>query len=391
VVDYGLLPPEINSARVYTGPGAGSLLAAQAAWAGLAADLEAAAAGHRSVISGLTSGPWLGPASASLVAATAPFVAWLQGSAEEAALAASRAGSAAAAYETAFAATVPPPVIAANRAQLAALIATNLFGQNTPAIAATEAQYFEFWAQDAGAMYGYAGSSAAASQLTDFAEPAEVVDPLGVADQAIAVFKAQNEVLQRNAANLVSIVNPRVSEVLRALSTPIQFKGIDDWLVFNTPFDDVVALYSKYFVPYVATAAMGIQSAQSFGQVSNGITAMTSFMKGLAPAAKALEGVGAAAGAGAAHAASNVGSVAAGLGNALPLGGLSVPPSWAPVNAITNPAVGVLTSAVEPASAEGMNALPMAPFGQLGGNRYGRILPTYGFKPAIMAKPPAAG
>jgi PPE-SVP subfamily C-terminal region len=70
---------------------------------------------------------------------------------------------------------------------------------------------------------------------------------------------------------------------------------------------------------------------------------------------------------------------------------LSVPPSWAPVNAITNPALGTLTNAVEPASAEGMNALPMAPFGQLGGNRYGRILPTYGFKPAVMAKPPAAG
>jgi PPE-repeat protein len=391
VVDYGLLPPEINSGRIYTGPGAGALLAAEAAWAALAADLEAAAAGHRSVISGLTSGPWLGPASAALITAATPFVAWLQSSAEEAARAASQAGTAATAYEAAFAATVPPPVVAANRAQLAALIATNLFGQNTPAIAATEAEYFEFWAQDAGAMYGYAGSSAVASQLPEFAEPAEVVDPLGVVDQAIAVFKAQNEVVQRNAANLTSVINPRVSEVLRALSTPIQFKGIDDWLVFNTPFDDVVALYSKYFVPYVATAAMGIQSAQSFGQVSNGITAMTTFAKGLAPAAKALEGAAAAAGAGAAHAASSAGSVAAGLGNALQLGALSVPPSWAPVNAITNPAVGTLVDAVAPASAEGLNALPMAPFGQLGANRYGRILPTYGFKPAVMAKPPAAG
>ena len=52
--------------------------------------------------------------------------------------------------------TVPPPVIAANRAQLMALIATNFFGQNTPAIAATEAHYSEMWVQDATAMYGYA-------------------------------------------------------------------------------------------------------------------------------------------------------------------------------------------------------------------------------------------
>jgi PPE-repeat protein len=64
-----------------------------------------------------------------------------------------------AAYEAAFAMTVPPPVIAANRALLMALIATNFFGQKTPAIMATEAQYTEMWAQDAAAMFGYAGAS----------------------------------------------------------------------------------------------------------------------------------------------------------------------------------------------------------------------------------------
>ena len=75
--------------------------------------------------------------------------------------AATQARAAASAYETAFAATVPLPVIAANRTQLASLTATNIFGQNTPAIAATEAQYGEMWAQDAAAMYGYAANSAA--------------------------------------------------------------------------------------------------------------------------------------------------------------------------------------------------------------------------------------
>jgi len=63
---------------------------------------------------------------------------------------------------------VPPPVIEANRALLQALVATNLFGQNTPAIAATEALYAEMWAQDATAMYGYAGTSATATTLTPF-------------------------------------------------------------------------------------------------------------------------------------------------------------------------------------------------------------------------------
>ena len=65
--------------------------------------------------------------------------------------------------------TVPPPVIAANRALLAALVATNFFGQNTPAIMMTEALYAEMWAQDAAAMYGYAGASVAAAQVTPFA------------------------------------------------------------------------------------------------------------------------------------------------------------------------------------------------------------------------------
>ena len=42
-MDFALLPPEINSARMYAGPGSGPTLAAAAAWEALAADLEGAA------------------------------------------------------------------------------------------------------------------------------------------------------------------------------------------------------------------------------------------------------------------------------------------------------------------------------------------------------------
>lgn len=59
------------------------------------------------------------------------------------------------AYEAAFATTVPPPVVSANRAQLAALMGTNFFGINTQPIAASEADYLQFWVRDAVAMYGY--------------------------------------------------------------------------------------------------------------------------------------------------------------------------------------------------------------------------------------------
>ena len=43
MIDFGALPPEVNSGRMYAGPGAGSMLAAAAGWNGLAAELESAA------------------------------------------------------------------------------------------------------------------------------------------------------------------------------------------------------------------------------------------------------------------------------------------------------------------------------------------------------------
>src|SRR5947209_19714215 len=190
LVDYALLPPEVNSGRMYSGVGAGPLLAAASAWHELAAELRVTSLGYGSVLSELTGQAWYGPASAAMASAAAPYVAWMSTTADQAEETAIQAEAAAAAYEVAFAATVPPPVIAANRALLMALIATNFFGQNTPAIAATEAQYSEMWAQDASAMYGYAGASAVASQLTPFDAPTETTDPAGLPAQSAAMTQA---------------------------------------------------------------------------------------------------------------------------------------------------------------------------------------------------------
>jgi PPE-repeat protein len=114
-MDFGILPPEINSGRLYAGPGAGPMLAAAAAWDELAAELHSTAGSYRSVVSGLTAS-WLGPSSATMAAAAAPYTAWMSGTAAQAEQTANQARMAAAAYETAFMATVPPPVIATNRA-----------------------------------------------------------------------------------------------------------------------------------------------------------------------------------------------------------------------------------------------------------------------------------
>ena len=128
-MDFAFLPPEINSGRMYDGPGAGSMLAAAAAWDGLATELHSTATSYGSVISELSAGPWLGAASAAMTAAAAPYLAWLRSTATQAEQTAAQAKAAAAAYEVTFAAMVPPPVIEANRALLQALVATNLFGQ----------------------------------------------------------------------------------------------------------------------------------------------------------------------------------------------------------------------------------------------------------------------
>ncbi|KBV44878.1 PPE family protein PPE25 [Mycobacterium tuberculosis NRITLD37] len=195
-MDFGALPPEINSGRMYCGPGSGPMLAAAAAWDGVAVELGLAATGYASVIAELTGAPWVGAASLSMVAAATPYVAWLSQAAARAEQAGMQAAAAAAAYEAAFVMTVPPPVITANRVLVMTLIATNFFGQNSAAIAVAEAQYAEMWAQDAVAMYGYAAASASASRLIPFAAPPKTTNSAGVVAQVAAVA-AMPGLLQR--------------------------------------------------------------------------------------------------------------------------------------------------------------------------------------------------
>jgi len=212
-MDFGSYPPEVNSARMYAGAGSGPMLAAAEAWDSLATELHSVANSYQSVISGLTAGSWMGPASVSMSAAAASYAAWLRATAAQAEETGAQARSAAAAYQTAFTATVPPPMVAANRSQLMTLIATNLFGRNTQAIAANEAQYGEMWAQDAAAMYGYAASSAAATQLSPFNPPQQNTNPTGEAGQSAAVGQATGTA----AGNAQSTIQQAFSAVPAAL------------------------------------------------------------------------------------------------------------------------------------------------------------------------------
>ncbi len=118
--------------------------------------------------------------------------------------------------------TVPPVVVAANRAQLAALVATNVLGQNTAAIAATEALYGEMWSQDAAAMYGYAGSSAAAATVTPFSSPPETTNAAGAASQGGAVSQAAGTSSSAGAQSALSQVVSTVPPALQSLAAPVQ-------------------------------------------------------------------------------------------------------------------------------------------------------------------------
>ncbi|RAU94802.1 PPE family protein, partial [Mycolicibacter senuensis] len=202
-MNYAALPPEVNSLRIYTGPGSAPMRAAAAAWGALSAELHAAVTSYESVIAELTGQAWLGPASLALAQSAARYASWMAATAAQVDHTAAQANAAAAAYEAAFSATVPPTVVAANRAQLLLLVATNVLGTNTAAIAANEAAYGEMWAQDAAAMYSYAAASAAATGLPPFQQPPQVGNPAGPVSQAVATAASEASSSSSNIQSLL--------------------------------------------------------------------------------------------------------------------------------------------------------------------------------------------
>ena len=218
VFEFGALPPEINSGRIYAGPGSAPLIAAATAWDALASELQTTAASYASTIGELTTS-WQGPSSTAAASAAAPYTAWLSNTAAQAEQTASQAQAAAAAYEAAFAASIPPPVIEANRALLSALVATNFLGINTPAIAATEAAYAEFWAQDAGAMYAYSGAATTASQLTPFTEAPATTNDSGQATQAASTAQSAAASTTDSLSAFLTQLNTELTQFGTELST----------------------------------------------------------------------------------------------------------------------------------------------------------------------------
>jgi PPE-repeat protein len=405
-MDFATLPPEVNSGLMYAGPGSGPIFAAAASWDSLAAEVSSAAGDYGSVISGLTSGPWRGPASASMAAAAAPYVSWMNATATQAEQAADQAKAAASAYEAAFIATVAPPVIAANRTLLASLVSTNILGQNTPAIATTEAHYAEMWAQDAAAMYGYAGSSAAASTLTPFAAPPATT----------TVGQAAGTGTSAPLSQLVTSVPGALQGLASPATSTSAGSGLQGLLDLLSGNSSSTTGFSGLFNELFSSNGVGLNAniwntifSSGFYTPANTLGAFTSLFGG-ATAGDAAAGAGEAAGAAAAEGVGGAvaapaaglselgglgGGVSAALGRGTAIGALAVPPSWneiaptvSPLSGLSGAALGGMPPAPAPALAAGVPGMPSA---NAAGNRFGAAVPRYGLRPTVMAHPPAAG
>jgi PPE-repeat protein len=327
-MDFATLPPEVNSARMYAGSGSGPMLAAAEAWESVATELYSAANSYQSVVSGLTSGQWLGPSSITMATAAASFVAWMSATAAQADQTASQAIAAVAAYEAAFAATVPPEEVVANRTLLMQLVATNVLGQNTSAIAAAETQYSEMWAQDVGAMYGYAGSSASASQVTPFSSPQQNTNSGGAASQSSAVAQAANT-SAGSAQSTVSTVAQSASSPLGTVGsvlgggaalTPLDMLGLgSDFVAFG-----IDAPMSPLGAVSLPLDLVGAQTGMHTDDIVSGWQNARSLVGSPVPLVTSTTNVTST-------------TVSAGLGEAKAVGALSAPPTWAAATPAVRP------------------------------------------------------
>jgi PPE-repeat protein len=350
-MDYEV-PPEINSGRMYAGPGSSSLVASAASWQALAAQLGSSGAAFQAVIEALTAGSWLGPSSISMALAAAPYVVWMIATAMQCEQAAAAAAQAATTFEAARAGVIPPPVIAENRAQLATLVSTNFMGVNSPAIAANEAAYDGMWAQDTTTMYGFAtDASGITGSLVPFTSPLDASDPAGLAAQAAAVGQSagtsagqqpfnvasstalpagvDSQTMLSMGPELVSSIPSTLQGLASPLSSGLGGSGLGQFQSLVSPF---MSMFSN---------------PGMFGLGSTGAGAIGA---GAGPGLAGLSGVGAAAG-----------GVEAAAGGAGSLGGLSVPATWtAGAAESTSAARAVAPVAASAGAGSGASAAPAA-------------------------------
>jgi PPE-repeat protein len=386
VAGFGLagMPPDIISAMMYTGAGAGPLMAAATSWANLAAEMSTTATQWESIISLLTTEQWTGAGSAAAAAAAQPIVSWLTTTAAALEQTSAQAMSSAGAYEAAYAATVPPQMIAENRTRLLMLIATNFLGINTPAIAATEAQYAEMWVQDSTMITTYDAASTSSGLLQPVTPRTSSTDPA---------------VQQVGVANSLISDPPSVTSALSSLSIPGYttpaipatggnlLQSFDGFL--GTPF------VSNTINGTVNTAAWfvmnAIPTAVSYGHTVGAIGSVPWALSDAVAPAPGMAAILPGTMVGSVMPAGGLGAAAsASLGEASTVGGLSVPAGWnaagpASLASSSAPLAGSGWTAATEEPVAAMPGMPGAAAAAKGAGAYGAG-PRYGVKPIVMPK-----
>jgi PPE-repeat protein len=390
-MSFAVRPPEVISALMYSGPGPGPMIAAATAWDSLASELQATAASYGVIVEGLANESWTGPSAVAMASAAAPYVSWMMATAAQAKAAADQAKAAISAYEAAFAAVVPPTQIAINRTQLALLVATNIFGQNTGAIAALEAQYAEMWAQDSAAMFAYASSSAAAARLTPYSPPPQVTNTAGLANQQAAAGQAGALAAGTAAATAAATAAPTaapifpfdiVLQVLQALGNGgtayIQAMGQLLNALTGTPL-----AASTWENTFGILADIGRFSTVANDSMSGPNLGMTEFKLFWKPPLEDIPKSALGAGLGMApttaaglSSATSSGAASASVGGANVVGKLSVPPSWAsatPAIRMVSNTLPATSIAAAPAAAMPAELINQAALGSLTGGAAGTV------------------
>lgn len=401
-MSFSLVPPEINSALMYSGAGSGPLLEAAAAWDGLAGDLEATATQYQTAITNLTTGPWLGPSSARMASAAAPYVAWLQGTAATATQTGTQAKAAAAAYQTAYSSMVPPPLITANRTELATLAANNFLGQNTGAIANNEADYLSMWIQDALGMDTYQQTSQAATAL-----PAQAAAPQ-VASGSVASAAAAATTPADSTSTIIEGLLSDLAQLFGVSSTTAPLSALDPtslttWLglvaggIATDPTAALLPVQVTYYMGMLGSmpARMFMSGGGGAGAASTGtLASMSDSLMG--NVGKMLDGKAASVLAGVGGQLSKWGSgIQASMASAMHAGGLSVPHAWhtgVPGADMARAAPALPATSVAAPSL--MHGLPSSPFSQgLMGALAGRGMSSMGSRVAakVMPRSPAGG
>jgi PPE-repeat protein len=247
--------------------------------------------------------------------------------------------------------------------------------------------YGEFWAQDAAAMYGYSGASAAAATLSPLTPPAENTNPAGQGQQAAAVSNAvgsngTSATLNNTLGNLQNAVSAAASPAqdtvggfLSALNgligQPIVANGIYNigvTLAWNTAMMTATLPLLGHFMS-AAPLGFTIGDATPLGA---GLGFGTTLAGATAPAGGA--------------------AMMAGMGSASSVGGLSVPAAWSAATPTTTVTDATLAGTGWTAPVEegaGMGGAPgiMPGMASAGGKAgYGMAGPRYGTKPIVMPK-----